>query len=257
MVVFNHPEDTVHRRHNRMRSMAATWKNIARTIKPTSSPTRSHLLQYLLPASFSSRSSKSHYRETWGSQDSSKVHVRVTIRQKRADAKSALKNLLFNGKPVQQGAQDQTQRQKKLKARQLNSMNEKRRRERGYERGNFTWTWGGESFTFPNSCPNGFEWRDNSNWHQNQNKKFLNESDVEDEGEERFNVTDLTIHRTTLGLPHTGSLELDQIKSAFRSAALKWHPDKHEGPSKAIAEEKFKLCVDAYKALSLSLSEQQ
>ncbi|KAJ4751959.1 Chaperone protein DnaJ [Rhynchospora pubera] len=249
--------DTVHRRRNRMRSMAATWKNIPRTIKPTSSPTRSHLLQYLLPASFSSRSSKSHYRETWGSQDSSKVHVRVTIRQKRADAKSALKNLLFNGKPVQQGAQDQTQRQKKLKARQLNSMNEKRRRERGYERGNFTWTWGGESFTFPNSCPNGFEWRDNSNWHQNQNKKFLNESDVEDEGEERFNVTDLTIHRTTLGLPHTGSLELDQIKSAFRSAALKWHPDKHEGPSKAIAEEKFKLCVDAYKALSLFLSEQQ
>lgn len=82
------------------------------------------------------------------------------------------------------------------------------------DNGNFTWTWAGETFTFANSCPNGFQWRDNSNWHQNQNKKFWNESDIEDEGEERSNVTDLLIHRATLGLPCIGPLELDHIKSA-------------------------------------------
>ncbi|KAF3334313.1 DnaJ subfamily A member 1 [Carex littledalei] len=239
-----------------MRTMAATWENIARTLKPTS-PIRSTLLHYILPASFSSRCSKSHNSEEGRNQESSKTYVRYAVRQKRADAKSALKNLLFDGKPVQ-SVQDQTQRQRKLKTRHLNSIKEKRMKKRGRvdegDQGNFTWTWAGETFTFPNSGPSGFEWRDNSNWHTN--KKFYNESDVEDECQERSNAADLMIHRATLGLPRTGPLILDHIKSAFRSAALKWHPDKHEGPSKAIAEEKFKLCVDAYKALSLSLTQQ-
>lgn len=86
------------------------------------------------------------------------------------------------------------------------------------DEGNFTWTWAGETFTFPNSGPSGFEWRDNSNWHQN--KKFYNESDVEDECQERSNAADLMIHRATLGLPRTGPLILDHIKSAYDSVCL-------------------------------------
>ncbi|KAL0449764.1 UNVERIFIED_CONTAM: hypothetical protein Slati_1532800 [Sesamum latifolium] len=36
---------------------------------------------------------------------------------------------------------------------------------------------------------------------------------------------------------------------SFRLSALKWHPDKHQGSSRADAEEKFKHCVNAYKSL--------
>ncbi|KAK7316980.1 hypothetical protein RJT34_00835 [Clitoria ternatea] len=60
--------------------------------------------------------------------------------------------------------------------------------------------------------------------------------------------------RTILGLPPTGPLKIEDVKNAFRLSALKWHPDKHQGPSQAIAEEKFKLCVNAYKTLCNALS---
>uniref|UniRef100_A0A453DJH8 J domain-containing protein n=1 Tax=Aegilops tauschii subsp. strangulata TaxID=200361 RepID=A0A453DJH8_AEGTS len=36
---------------------------------------------------------------------------------------------------------------------------------------------------------------------------------------------------------------------SFRASALRWHPDKHPGSSQAVAEEKFKLCVNAYNSL--------
>ncbi|KAL1293276.1 hypothetical protein AAHE18_19G061500 [Arachis hypogaea] len=60
--------------------------------------------------------------------------------------------------------------------------------------------------------------------------------------------------RTILGLPATGPLKIEDVKNAFRLSALKWHPDKHQGPSQAMAEEKFKLCVNAYKSLCNALS---
>jgi molecular chaperone DnaJ len=41
----------------------------------------------------------------------------------------------------------------------------------------------------------------------------------------------------------------DQIKSAYRKAALKWHPDRNP-ENKKEAEEKFRQCSDAYGVLS-------
>ncbi|KAJ8551637.1 hypothetical protein K7X08_021652 [Anisodus acutangulus] len=55
--------------------------------------------------------------------------------------------------------------------------------------------------------------------------------------------------RAILGLPPRGPLKIEDVKNAFRLSALKWHPDKHQGPSQAAAEEKFKSCVTAYKSL--------
>jgi len=50
-----------------------------------------------------------------------------------------------------------------------------------------------------------------------------------------------------LGVPRTASLE--EIKSAYRKAALKWHPDRNP-ENKHQAEEKFRECTEAYSVLS-------
>ncbi|KAJ6754702.1 CHAPERONE DNAJ-DOMAIN SUPERFAMILY PROTEIN [Salix purpurea] len=60
--------------------------------------------------------------------------------------------------------------------------------------------------------------------------------------------------RTVLGLPPTGPLKIEDVKNAFRLSALKWHPDKHQDASLAVAEEKFKLCVNAYKSICDALA---
>ncbi|KAF3336603.1 DnaJ domain-containing protein [Carex littledalei] len=60
-------------------------------------------------------------------------------------------------------------------------------------------------------------------------------------------------NRAALELPTSGPLKLEDVKIAFRAAALKWHPDRHAGPSQATAAEKFKLCVNAYQSLCSDL----
>ncbi|CAI0402804.1 unnamed protein product [Linum tenue] len=60
---------------------------------------------------------------------------------------------------------------------------------------------------------------------------------------------DLVSERRTLGLSASGPLKLEDVKTAYRTCALKWHPDRHQGSSKAVAEEKFKVCSAAYESL--------
>lgn len=49
-----------------------------------------------------------------------------------------------------------------------------------------------------------------------------------------------------LGVPRTASL--DEIKKAFRDAAMKWHP--HKNPGNKEAEQKYKDAAEAYSVLS-------
>jgi molecular chaperone DnaJ len=50
-----------------------------------------------------------------------------------------------------------------------------------------------------------------------------------------------------LGVSRTAAVE--EIKSAYRQAALKWHPDRNPA-NKAEAEVKFRECTEAYSVLS-------
>ncbi|CAH9138442.1 unnamed protein product [Cuscuta epithymum] len=38
--------------------------------------------------------------------------------------------------------------------------------------------------------------------------------------------------RLALGLNASGPLNLEDVKNAYRACAFKWHPDRHQGPSK-------------------------
>ncbi len=44
--------------------------------------------------------------------------------------------------------------------------------------------------------------------------------------------------------------DADAIKKAYRKAALKWHPDRHQGAAKEDAEKRFKALSEAYEVLS-------
>ncbi|KVI03512.1 uncharacterized protein LOC112511970 isoform X1 [Cynara cardunculus var. scolymus] len=99
--------------------------------------------------------------------------------------------------------------------------------------------------------------RSSSGFHSNHrtSRSWRHRLEDEDEDEDEFSSesdrveTNLTKDRMTLGLSGSGPLSLDDVKNAYRVCALKWHPDRHEGSSKAIAEEKFKVCSAAYQSL--------
>ncbi|XP_023771214.1 uncharacterized protein LOC111919887 [Lactuca sativa] len=125
--------------------------------------------------------------------------------------------------------------------------------------GNKSYSWSFKSWeeSFSQSQTNGFEWREDSNGANNRNK-WRTPSDDDDESDDDYDDEPYIIgsnsDRITLGLPLNGPLKIDEVKNAFRLSALKWHPDKHQGPSQVLAEEKFKLCVNAYKSLCNALS---
>ncbi|KAB2058405.1 hypothetical protein ES319_A11G233400v1 [Gossypium barbadense] len=91
----------------------------------------------------------------------------------------------------------------------------------------YTWSSGGDkSFKNPES---GFEWREKSGWTNQRTKEPVI----------------LKIGRYIFEF---------SLAPILFYASMKWHPDKHQGPSQEIAEEKFKMCVEAYKSLCHALS---
>ncbi|KAG6605274.1 hypothetical protein SDJN03_02591, partial [Cucurbita argyrosperma subsp. sororia] len=221
------------------------------------------------PASCDKWKSKWKFDDGVSGKEPSKNYVRYVTRQRRADAKKALKDLLYNSGSTfqnkeskwslgdrwssdesfdQPGSCDKKGRAKSS-TRNFGKSQHKRSK-RKFRRESFandfdndpetifhatfgnrsyTWSFGTRKDSFQNSA-SGFEWTESPpNW--------KNQRD-----------------RTILGLPKTGPLKIEEVKAAFRSSALKWHPDKHQRSSKAMAEEKFKLCVNAYKSLCCALS---
>ncbi|KAF2284332.1 hypothetical protein GH714_020571 [Hevea brasiliensis] len=75
----------------------------------------------------------------------------------------------------------------------------------------------------------GFDWREHPYWTNHRDKDWDARSETESVNE---SCSVGSFHdRTILGLPPSGPLRIEDVKDAFRMSALKWHPDKHQGPS--------------------------
>ncbi|XP_061356239.1 uncharacterized protein LOC133300684 [Gastrolobium bilobum] len=83
----------------------------------------------------------------------------------------------------------------------------------------------------------------------NWRHRSKNEDGSSTDSESDFSYSDLVSDRLALGLSASGPLKLEDVKNAYRTCALKWHPDRHQGSSKVTAEEKFKHCSSAYQSL--------
>ncbi|KAL4296782.1 hypothetical protein GQ457_12G013250 [Hibiscus cannabinus] len=79
--------------------------------------------------------------------------------------------------------------------------------------------------------------------------EFDEDSGSTESGNTESSDQDTIADRQALGLSASGPLTLEDIKTAYRTCALQWHPDRHHGSSKAVAEEKFKFCNSAYQSL--------
>ncbi|KAL8041570.1 hypothetical protein ABFS82_10G171500 [Erythranthe guttata] len=107
-----------------------------------------------------------------------------------------------------------------------------------------------------------WHWRaeDRKSQSQDHSKKYENKSSFKERSQdysknnENASSNIKTCDRSALGLSANGPLNLEDVKTAYRSCALKWHPDHHRGFSKAFAEEKFKICNAAYQSLCDKLS---
>ncbi|CAN1169444.1 hypothetical protein LINPERPRIM_LOCUS19811 [Linum perenne] len=205
-------------------------------------------------------------------------HVRFAVRQKRADTKKALKHLLFNNgsSGLSQderlwnfGAEDRNTTDRKRHPKSANRRSHSAQPKRKFRRrdscdeadsddpestfqakfGNKWYTWSFNSSTSRGSKSESTHWT----W-RNLNDEERGNAKPESDEEEPPIVIGSCSDRRTLGLPLSGPLQIEEVKTAFRVSALKWHPDRHEGPSQAMAAEKFKLCVAAYKSLCSVLS---
>lgn len=86
-----------------------------------------------------------------------------------------------------------------------------------------------------------------NNYRTSWNWTHPNEEDYDTDSDSL--ESDLSKERKTLGLSVSGPINMDDVKNAYRKCALKWHPDRHQGSSKVVAEEKFKVCSAAYQLL--------
>ncbi|XP_071717924.1 uncharacterized protein [Rutidosis leptorrhynchoides] len=122
----------------------------------------------------------------------------------------------------------------------------------------FRSAFGGNGFYFwsfindePKRSSSGFYNNHRTSW--NWRRQFEDDDDDDDDDESSSDSDrvepGVVKDRIALGLSGSGPLSLEDVKNAYRACALKWHPDRHEGSSKAIAEEKFKVCSAAYQSL--------
>ncbi|KAJ6864385.1 hypothetical protein NC651_035056 [Populus alba x Populus x berolinensis] len=98
------------------------------------------------------------------------------------------------------------------------------------------------------------QWKNSSDYHsysygKNWRYRVEEDYDCSSESDSDDLESNIASDRLALGLRAHGPLKLEDVKNAYRSCALKWHPDRHQGSSKAVAEEKFKLCSAAYQSL--------
>ncbi|CDP10142.1 unnamed protein product [Coffea canephora] len=112
---------------------------------------------------------------------------------------------------------------------------------------------GGNKYTYYSFIDEEPQWR-GSFGRSNNHRHYWNwgrqdEEEDSSSSESDSLESDLTSDRLALGLSSSGPLSLTDVKNAYRVCALKWHPDRHHGPHKAAAEEKFKLCSAAYQSL--------
>ncbi|RDX73536.1 hypothetical protein CR513_46837, partial [Mucuna pruriens] len=185
-------------------------------------------------------------------------HLKFIIRQKRADAKKALNSLLYNsgcskfsfedkyGDQGRYSNKGQPKSGQRFGGKSQKKTKRKIRRESFSENFDgcpeqiFQTTYGNKWYTwsFSNwSCSSkrstsGFEWRE----HSDRTNKWKNESDAEHDDDD--SCVGSSSDRSILGLPPTGPLKIEDVKNAFRLSALKWHPDKHQGPSQKLGIER-------------------
>ncbi|BBH05521.1 Chaperone DnaJ-domain superfamily protein [Prunus dulcis] len=194
------------------------------------------------------------------SQQPSKNYIRYATRQKRADTKKALKNLLFNSgssKNFFQNIQNENdsgsspQKHRSRSSRHAEKSHHKKTK-RKFKRESFSEdddnnpesifraTFGKRWYTWSfDSCRNssfkdsesGFEWTEQSSW-KDKSKRWENSSDVESD-DESCTIGSYS-DRTILDLPPTVLFKHMTPSGSFHLSALKWHPDKHEGPSQRI-----------------------
>ncbi|CAH8357727.1 unnamed protein product [Eruca vesicaria subsp. sativa] len=107
-----------------------------------------------------------------------------------------------------------------------------------------------KSSSYSRDSTSGFQWTEGWSWTtQSQRSKTWSHESCEEPL-----IVGSQSDRNALGLPLAGPLKLEDVKNAYHSSAKIWHPDMHQGASKAAAQEKFKRCVDAYNSLCSALS---
>ncbi|WJX40801.1 hypothetical protein P8452_28238 [Trifolium repens] len=220
--------------------------------------------------------------------------IKFVTRQKRADAKKALKSLLYNGgssrfpfpdketkwkldgnsdgRSNSYSSKGQPKPGRRFGGKPQKKTKQKIRRQSFSEEidgepeqifhatfGNrhYTWSFSNMRGTFSEHSTYGFEWKEHTNRTNTNKWKTASDDESDDNDNDKDDAScrvGSSSDRTILGLPPTGPLKIEDVKIAFRLSALKWHPDRHQGPSQATAEEKFKLCVNAYKTLCNALS---
>ncbi|BBN67349.1 Chaperone DnaJ-domain superfamily protein, partial [Prunus dulcis] len=196
------------------------------------------------------------------SQQPSKNYIRYATRQKRADTKKALKTSSSTNEN-DSGSSPQKHRSRSSRhAEKSHPKKTKRKfkRESFSEDGDnnpesiFRATFGKKWYTWSfDSCrdssfkdsESGFEWSEQSSW-EDKSKRWENSSDVESD-DESCTIGSYSIgsysDRTILGLPPTVLFKHMTPSGSFHLSALKWHPDKHEGPSQCIIVN-WTVCVE-------------